>query len=55
MAKMPTSQELRSIQKRMLAMLLQAKQDPSRLDELIKLYSLEMEQEDVALVKQELG
>ena len=51
---MPTSQELRSIQKRMLAMLLQAKQDPSKLDELIKLYSLEMEQEDVAYVKQQL-
>ena len=51
---MPTSQELRSIQKRVLAMLLKIEKDPSKAAEFIQLYSLEMEQEDVALVKQEL-
>ena len=52
---MPTSHELRSMQKRVLAMLLKAKEDPTKLDELIKLHSIEMEQEDVAFVKQELA
>lgn len=51
---MPTDKEMRSVQKRVLTMLLKAKEDPSRLDELIQMYSIEMEQEDVAFVKQAL-
>ena len=51
---MPSNLELRAMQMRMLAMLLKAKQDPGKLDELIKMQSIEMEQEDVAFVKQEL-
>jgi len=52
---MPTSLELRSMQKRMLATLLSAKADPSKLDEYSKTLSLEMEDEDVSHVKQKLG
>ena len=52
---MSTAIELRSMQKRMLATLLKVEKDPSKLTEFIELLSLEMEQEDVALVKQGLG
>ena len=51
---MSTELELRSMQKRMLVMLIKAKKDPAKLDELIQQHSLEMVQEDVALVKREL-
>ena len=52
---MPTNEELRSIQKRVLVMLIKAKRHPERLDELIEEYSLEMQDEDVSHVKQKLG
>jgi len=51
---MPTSEELRSIQKRILAMLITIEQDPSQLPKLIESYSIEMQEEDVALVERKL-
>jgi len=42
------------MQKRVLAMLLQLKKNPAKLDELIETFSLEMEEEDVALVEKKL-
>ena len=51
---MPTNEEQRAIQKRVLTMLIKAEKDPSRLPELIEEYSIEMQQEDVAFVEKKL-
>ena len=52
---MPPNHEQRSIQKRTLALLIKAKNNPQDINQMIKEFCIEMEQEDVALVKQELG
>ena len=52
---MATELELRVMQKRILTMLLEIKADPSLIDRLIRNHCLEMEEEDVALIKQRLG
>jgi len=52
---MPTNEEQRAIQKRVLTMLIKAEKDPSRLAELIEEYSIEMQQEDVAFVEKRLN
>ena len=46
---------LKSTQKRTLAMLLRIEANPSEVKEFIKLYSLEMDEEDVAYVEKKLG
>ena len=51
---MPTDKEVRITQKRFLTMLLEAEKNPAKLKEFIKAYSIEMDQEDVAFVKQEV-
>jgi len=51
---MPPLHEMRSIQKRTLALLKKAEQDPSKLPEIIREYSIEMEEEDVAYVEKKM-
>jgi len=52
---LPTNKEMSNYYKRVYAILLQARDDPAKLDEHIRLIALEMDEEDAAYVEKKLG